>query len=213
MGQPASLRGPATTLGSARFAMPSRSRSLPLLLVLAACSPEGAPGPGPESRAVPQRQESGASVEAVQATGATPAGPAAAAVDAAPGGPAAGAATPVDEGVQAAAAKIFAAVATDDLRAIATAPTELAKLGPAALPSIAHELARGGVPQRRVAALTLLQLGADAAPAVAALRAAARDPDQHVRAAAEHALRIATGDTSDLDRQRAQHEAAERRNQ
>lgn len=94
------------------------------------------------------------------------------------------------------------------------APAVLAALGPTALPGLATALQHADPTQRRIAALTLLQLGdglhrdGTAATVLPALRAAAADPDLAVRAAAELAVKRATGDTSDLDKSRAEHEAA-----
>ena len=97
------------------------------------------------------------------------------------------------------------------------APVVIKALGAPALPGLATALADHDPVQRRLAALCLLQLGPEihtegnAAAVLPALTAARNDPDLAVRAAAEHAYRLATGDTSALDASRAEHEAALRR--
>ena len=88
------------------------------------------------------------------------------------------------------------------------APVLVAAFGAAALPALTLALHHDDVRQRRLAMLALAQLGRTAEPAAAALMQAQQDPDPQVRALAEHALRRATGDTRELDRLRAQHEAA-----
>lgn len=119
------------------------------------------------------------------------------------------------------------AAAADALRMLSDAakasPTEQAKLpaavralGIAALPGVAQALATGDVPCRRTAALTVLQWAGElqrdgtGAAVMPALSAARLDADLSVRAAAEHAWRMATGDTSALDQTRAADEAANR---
>jgi hypothetical protein len=96
------------------------------------------------------------------------------------------------------------------------APAALCALGAAALPHLASALSNADTGQRRIAALTLLQLGTSlhengsAGVVLAALAAARNDADLSVRAAAELAYQRATGDTSAIDASRAAHEAAER---
>lgn len=102
--------------------------------------------------------------------------------------------------------------ATGSLTEQGEAPILLAEMGAPALPAIAASLKKGSVPERRIAVLALLNMGRTAEPVLADLDAArSSDPDPSVRAAAEHAWKRASGDTSDLERQRAAHEAAEAR--
>lgn len=95
-------------------------------------------------------------------------------------------------------------------------PGALLDLGTAAWPGLCTALAHRDPVQRRLAALSLLQFRdqlhtADGALAVRTALAAARDDaDLGVRAAAEHAWRFATGDTTALDASRAADEAARR---
>lgn len=106
------------------------------------------------------------------------------------------------------------------------APARLEALGDAAIPPLLTALVHAETKHRRLAAVTLLQLGealhrrgdtadfatADFATAdiATALRAASSDRDPAVAAAATHALRRITGDTTALDAGRAAHAAAER---
>lgn len=96
------------------------------------------------------------------------------------------------------------------------APGALRELGTAAWPGLCTALAHRDPVQRRLAALSLLLFReelqtADGALAVREALAAARsDADLSVRAAAEHAWRFATGDTSALEASRAADEAARR---
>ncbi|MBM4063437.1 MAG: hypothetical protein FJ265_20405 [Planctomycetes bacterium] len=117
-----------------------------------------------------------------------------------------------------AVAAVLAAASGGDPRALGRAPGALAALGPPALPAIAAALRAPEVTSRRIAALTLLQLAdglcsrGEAGAVLPALAAAEQDPDPSVRAAAEHARRRAVGDTSALDKSRAEHDAALRGN-
>lgn len=88
------------------------------------------------------------------------------------------------------------------------APVLVAAFGAAALPALTAALRHDDARQRRLAMLSMAQLGRTAEPAAGALAQARHDPDPQVRALAEHALRRATGDTTELDRLRAQHDAA-----
>lgn len=98
---------------------------------------------------------------------------------------------------------------------IGHASTAILQFGAAALPGLANGLGHAEVAIRRLAATTALQLAArlpadtPTAPMLAALRAAAEDKDPAVRAAVQHAIRIYSGDTSELDAARQRHEAAE----
>lgn len=115
-----------------------------------------------------------------------------------------------------AAAALLAAVPGLSPVELGRVPAALAALGDRALPALTGALRAPAPEQRRVAALTLLQLAdglrdAGRADAVLpALAAAAGDDDPAVRAAAELARRRVAGDTSDLDRSRASHDAAVR---
>jgi hypothetical protein len=106
--------------------------------------------------------------------------------------------------------------ATADPATQGRVPAALIALGTPALPGLAKGLGDADAVQRRLAALTLLQLGdtlhreGTANAVLEALVAARSDSDLRVRAAAEFAWRRATGDTSALDAARAAHEAAER---
>lgn len=107
-------------------------------------------------------------------------------------------------------AVITAALAGDAV-AQGRAAEVLVDLGAAAVPALEQAMQDEEPKARRIAVLALLQLGAAAAPAAPTLAAAAeRDPDPAVRAAAQAAWKRAVGDTSDLDRLRAQHDAAVR---
>ncbi|MCB9877749.1 MAG: hypothetical protein H6835_09130 [Planctomycetes bacterium] len=114
------------------------------------------------------------------------------------------------------ARRIVADAATAGPVQQAKAPAALRALGTAALPAVTEALRADDVTSRRIAALTLLQWSDDlhrdggAGAVVAALTAAREDADPAVRAAVDHALRRATGDTSELDRSRAADEAARR---
>lgn len=98
---------------------------------------------------------------------------------------------------------------------IGHASTAILQFGAAALPGLATGLGHTEIAVRRLAATTALQLAArlpantPTAPMLAALRAAADDKDPAVRAAVQHAIRIYSGDTSELDAARQRHEAAE----
>ncbi|MEZ6036225.1 MAG: hypothetical protein R3F29_02010 [Planctomycetota bacterium] len=126
------------------------------------------------------------------------------------------ASTAADRETLAAAARIVQEAAADPVQQ-AKAPAALRALGAAALPALTASLRAANVTERRIAALTLLQWSDDlhrdggADDVVAALAAAREDADPAVRAAAEHAYRRATGDTSALDESRAADEAAQRR--
>ena len=106
------------------------------------------------------------------------------------------------------------AAAATDVTSRGRAPAAILALGTAALPALARGLAHQDVAQRRIAALTLLQwsdtLHAQraTAPILAALASAREDPDPAVRAAAEHAWRRASGDTTAIDRSRSEHDQA-----
>jgi len=116
------------------------------------------------------------------------------------------------EQLQAHAGEAVAAVlrsgAAGGVAAQGRAPVVLAQLGAAALPGLEQGLRHEDPLQRRLAVMALLQLGEVARPAAASLAAARTDPDPTVRAAAELAWKRALGDTSDLDRSRAAHDAA-----
>lgn len=123
--------------------------------------------------------------------------------------------------VAATAVLVLRQAAAGDDRLRARAPQVLRDLGTDALPALADRLGSGSVPERRIAALTLLQWSDElhrqglAAQVSDALRATVADPDADaaVRAAAEHALRRVRGDTTALDQSRAAHEAAVQRPQ
>ena len=91
------------------------------------------------------------------------------------------------------------------------APILLEKMGAAALPALGTALREGSLPERRIAVLALLEMGTTAAPLLDELLAARNDADPSVRAGAELAWKRASGDTSDADRRRAEHAAAEAR--
>ncbi len=124
------------------------------------------------------------------------------------------AAATADERASVAVAELLAQAATADAVAMGRAPATILLLGDGALPGLTRGLAHADVRQRRIAALTLLQwsesrdANSNAAAVVQALASARNDPDPAVRAAAEHAWRRATGDTTTLDQSRAEHEAA-----
>jgi hypothetical protein len=101
--------------------------------------------------------------------------------------------------------------ATGSLTEQGNAPILLAEMGAPALPALAASLRNGSVPERRIAVLALLNMGRTAEPVLADLVAARSDPDLSVRAAAEHAWKRASGDTSDVDRQRAEQAASDAR--
>lgn len=123
-------------------------------------------------------------------------------------------ATTADERTSIAVAELLAQAATGDAVAMGRAPATILLLGDGALPGLTRGLAHADVRQRRIAALTLLQwseslaANSNATAVVQALASARDDPDPAVCAAAEHAWRRATGDTTTLDQSRAEHEAA-----
>lgn len=118
--------------------------------------------------------------------------------------------------VDAAVAAVLTTAASGTPADQGRAPGALLALGTAAWPGLCTALAHRDPVQRRLAALSLLQFReelhtADGSLAVRTALAAARgDADPGVRAAAEHAWRFASGDTSALDASRAAHEAARR---
>lgn len=111
---------------------------------------------------------------------------------------------------------LLSAAATGTPAQQGRAPGALLELGTAAWPGLCSALAHRDPVQRRLAALSLLQFRdqlhtADGALAVREALATARaDADLSVRAAAEHAWRFATADTSALDASRAADETARR---
>lgn len=123
------------------------------------------------------------------------------------------AAATADERASVAVAELLAQAATADAVAMGRAPATILLLGDGALPGLTRGLVHADVRQRRIAALTLLQWSESLAAnhdaaVVQALATARNDPDPAVRAAAEHAWRRATGDTTTLDQSRADHAAA-----
>jgi len=116
----------------------------------------------------------------------------------------------------AAVAAVIRAAVAGDVTAQGRAPAALAALGDAAVPGLTAALSHRNPRHRRIAALTLLQLGTalhergDTDAVATALAAARADADPGVAAAAEHALLRITGDTTELDRARAAQQAAER---
>lgn len=104
-------------------------------------------------------------------------------------------------------AAVLRSAAAGDVATQGRAPVVLAQLGAAALPGLEQGLHHEDPLQRRLAVMALLQLGEIARPAAASLATARTDPDLAVRAAAELAWKRAIGDTSDVDRSRATHDA------
>ncbi len=180
-----------------------------LAMVLTACGDDPAPpsAPQPAPRSGPDQPAAAAATSA-----------SAAASNAVPEAkPAEAAATAERERAAARAlatvADLIATAARGDAVAKGKAPAEIKALGDSALPGLAVAVLHRDVTHRRLAALTLLQW--DAIPAgsaaITALERARNDADPAVRAAAEHAWRRATGDSSALDQSRAAHEEAVRK--
>lgn len=117
---------------------------------------------------------------------------------------------------EASAAAVIRAAARGEAREQGRAPEVLAALGDEALPALVNALSHRDVRHRRIAAITLLQLATslqeeiDNTALLSALDAARTDADPAVAAAAKHALRRVTGDTTALDTSRRTMEAAER---